>query len=98
MLVSGHFTPSDLQSFVYLGKGVRRTRRVKQARLYPFTKRGAVVSWRHAEALRKQISPEPARSFLMRVVVTGSLEKPDEVIEAWRLEGANPVRVRYYFD
>jgi hypothetical protein len=86
-LASGYHTPGDLRSFMFVGKTVRQTWRVANARLHPCDSRGEAL--RLAREIWVTASPA-ARTFVMRVVVTGDWEKPDQVVEAWRLDGPEP--------
>lgn len=96
VLASGYYFKDDLLSFMYVGKSVRTTWRLVRARFHPFTKSGYRAALLAATDLRKQMCPAACR-FLMRVLVTGDMDDPVEIIEAWRLEGSKPGHVKYYF-
>jgi hypothetical protein len=69
-----------------------------QAQLFPFDLAGCRAALRAARGLVR--GPLVGhRAFTARVVVTGDPRQPEDVIEAWRLEGPKPVNLgRYPFE
>lgn len=96
-LVGGFYPPDEPPFWTYVARDGRGTLRLRQARLYGFTKHGCRAALGAAVQLKRRVCPN-GKLFVARVVVTGSWDDPEELIEAWRLEGPEPVRVRYYFD
>lgn len=65
------------------------------ARFYPFSMEGYKAAQAAANKLKTESMPT-AVAFTARVLVMGSPAAPDEVVEAWRLEGTQPVDIKRY--
>ena len=71
---------------------------VERAQFFGFNKEGARAAKKAARALVQGLL-EGQRDFTARVLVTGEPDHPEEVVEAWRLEGDRPVNIgRYSFE
>ena len=68
---------------------------VERAQFFGFNKVGLGAARKAGRALVQGLL-EGHRSFIARVLVTGEPGQPEEVLEAWRLEGDRPVHVGPY--
>ena len=72
--------------WTFVGRDGGGTGLLGQARLFPFSAIGDRAAGAAAKRLLTKECPE-ARAFVLRVVVTGDWDRPQEIVEAWRLEG-----------
>jgi hypothetical protein len=72
--------------WTFVARGGGWTGSLAKARLFPFTPMGDRAAGEAAKRLRDRNCPG-AVAFTLRVVVTGEWGHPEEVVEAWRLEG-----------
>jgi hypothetical protein len=71
---------------------------VERARFFGFNKVGVRAALQAGDALLQGLLAGQT-AFTARVLVTGEPGQPEEVVEAWRLEGDRPVNLgRYSFE
>jgi hypothetical protein len=71
--------------WTFVARGGGGTGSLARARLFPFSGMGCEAAGDAAERLCDKNCPG-AIAFTLRVVVTGGWGRPEEVVEAWRLE------------
>ena len=79
--------------WTFVARGGGGTGLLSLARLFPFSRMGDQAATNAAKWLRDKNCPG-AVAFTLRVVVTGGWDRPEEVVEAWRLEGEPAPRNR----
>ena len=84
--VGGVCPLSQVARWTFVARGGGATGLLSQARLFPFDRAGDAEAVAAAGQLLQKLCPE-AFAFTLRVVVTGDWDRPEEIIEAWRLEG-----------
>ncbi len=94
-LVGGCHAPEDRAGWILVGRDGRATSSLSGARFYPFSMEGYRAAQAAANALQRREYPEHM-AFTARVVVTGDPDSPEEVVEAWRLERAQPAHIGKY--
>ncbi len=72
--------------WTFVARGGGGTGSLARARLFPFSPAGDQAAGNAAKRLCDRSCPG-AVAFTLRVVVTGGWDRPEEVVEAWRLEG-----------
>jgi hypothetical protein len=99
-LVAGVHPDANDRRWVLVARGGSATSAFCEARLFPFTKAGKARGLEAARGLRfRQARPADWTSFVARVLVEGSWNRPRTVTPAWVIEGLErPVPVDYYFD
>jgi hypothetical protein len=97
-LVGGFFPRGFKTRWLLVDRSGRPTQSLIGSQLFGFNMAGKTAAFEAAVALGKEHAPK-AIAFVARVVVTGDWSAPQEVIEAWRLEGSEPVDLgRYPFE
>ena len=84
--LGGYCPLSQVAAWVFVARGGRPTGLLADARLFPYSRIGSEAAFAAARRLLAKHCPE-AYAFTLRVVVTGDQVRPEEITEAWRLEG-----------
>ena len=96
-LVGGCCPRRDVAKWLLVARNGTSTLRLSGARLHPFSMVGYRAALLAARALKARIGARGCLAFTARVLVSGKPDAPDEVIEAWRLEGnRRPVGIKRY--
>ena len=94
-LVGGCHPRGNVETWLLAASDGSAVSGVERAQFFGFNKEGARAAKKAARALVQGLL-EGQRDFTARVLVTGEPEHPEEVVEAWRLEGDRPVDIRRY--
>ncbi len=94
-LVGGYKPKDELLLWTLVGREEPGTIVLRRAALFAFSPSGLKAARAASSRLRDVFSPA-SRPFVARVVVWGDENHPQEVVEAWRLEGTKPVQIRRY--
>ena len=85
-LIAGYEPRGATVPWTLVNRQGGRSRSLRQARLFTFDQPGVRAARLAGRTLRDVYAPEQV-PFIARVVVSGPLGRPVEVVEAWRLEG-----------
>jgi len=94
-LVGGCHPPGNASQWLLAASDGSAVSEVERAQLFGFNTVGDRAALKAAEALVQGLL-EGHTAFTARVLVTGEPGRPEEVLEAWRLEGDRPVDIRRY--
>jgi hypothetical protein len=97
-LVAGYHPPGYVSSWLLLDRNDEPTRSLLCVKLFAFNMAGYNAAREACIRLRETHAPD-AVNFTARVVVYGDWAAPQDVVEAWRLEGPEPRNIgRYPFE
>jgi hypothetical protein len=94
-LIAGYHPPGYIASWLLLDRNGEPTRSLLRVRLFGFNMAGYIAAREASTRFRKTHAPD-AVNFTARVVVYGDWAAPQDVVEAWRLEGPEPRDIRHY--
>ena len=94
-LVGGCHPRGNVETWLLAASDGSAVSGVERAQFFGFNKEGLRAAKKAARALVQSLL-EGQTYFTARVLVTEEPGDPEEVVEAWRLEGDRPVNIRNY--